>query len=154
MLFLKQIEENESYYLIQVNWIEKVFRFLELNSEEQYDLSCVLQLFTRQEDYKEYLGGYPGPINNMSLISKAELLNDKEEPSTNLPLRKGLKENEHFYIVGKDVYNVLKETFGCYFELQRFPIKVDKEILLEVNYFKVKIKIITAQSVFILSRSV
>jgi hypothetical protein len=131
-----KIQENEVYYLISAKWVEKLFIFMETESNEKYEISLVLSLYL-DHDEKHFLGAYPGPINNTPLLSYSDILFDPEDSLSNFPTRKNLKENQDFFIIDKDNFEILKQTFGCYFELPRKAIKHNEEIILEVNFFKV-----------------
>lgn len=117
-------------------------RFIDNKDQMKFDITSVFSQYF-SDDKKELSSGvYPGPINNYHLISFSDIWYDPEINylDSNLPLKKNLKENSDYFILDKINYDFLKNLFGCYFEIPRKPIKSNDEILLEVHYFKVRIK--------------
>ena len=120
--------------------MESLLTFIDNKETDKFAILNVLSLYFEEKN-ENFLGAYPGPINNFHLLSFSDIWFDPENNflETNLPLKMNLKENSNFIILDKLNYEFLKTIFGCYFELPRKSIKSNDEIILEVHYFKVRI---------------
>ena len=91
------------------------------------------------EDREEFLGCYPGPINNFFLIKGCDLWIDPLDDSSNKFLYKNIMEGKDYKLFPFEIYEKLKDIFGVYEEIERKPIDVNNEIEVEIHYRKVKI---------------
>jgi hypothetical protein len=127
--------------------IEKIFN---INN------TCLLYFDTGEdeddEDRKEIMGTYPGPINNFLLTGSSESWTDTEDLYTNIYLKKDIRENADYLIIPKDIYLIIKQIFGIsnFNEIIRKTVlNSDNQLHIEVNLAKVfiiKIKNLTDKS--------
>lgn len=95
------------------------------------------------EDREEFLGSYPGPINNFFLIKGCNIWIDPLDTSSNIFLKKNIVEGRDYKLIPEDVYFKIKEVFGVYEEIERKTFTSNyNDIEVEIHYPKVKKKFI------------
>lgn len=92
------------------------------------------------EDREEFLGCYPGPINNFFLIKGSNIWVDPLDNSSNKFLYKNIVEGKDYKLFPIEIYEKLKDIFGVYEEIERKPYEINNEIEVEIHYRKVRRK--------------
>jgi len=137
-------DKFEEVYLISCTWCYKALAFIE-EFTNKYSLRSINDLFDINKFITKFsifenesrkinntFGIYPGPINNFGLLKGKDLWIDynNSEYSSNLHLSNNLKENQDFYILKKDQWNLIKEIFGNIYEIKR--IFYPKSMMYEI----------------------
>ena len=91
------------------------------------------------EDREEFIGCYPGPINNFFLCKGSDVWVDPLDSSSNRFLYKDIVEGPDYKLVPADVYNRIKDVFGCYEEIERKCYELESDIEVEIHYRKVNL---------------
>ena len=89
------------------------------------------------EDREEFLGCYPGPINNFFLIKGCNIWVDPLDNSSNKFLYKNIVEGKDYKLFPIEIYEKIKDIFGVYEEVERKSIEIKNEIEVEIHYRKV-----------------
>ena len=90
------------------------------------------------EDREEFMGSYPGPINNFFLIKGCDLWVDPLDMSSNRFLYKNIIEGRDYKLIPGDVYQKIKNVFGVYEEIERKSFSAENDIEVEIHYYKVR----------------
>ena len=123
------LETNcNSVYLVSTMWMNNLIYFLKKDQsavDKTFERRNVCLLYfndgIRKEEYRKYLGNFPGPINNYFITELKDFWFDPidEEQYTNLFLRKDAKENSDFIYVNDTDFRLLKSYFNVNFEIER-----------------------------------
>lgn len=147
---LKKITENEweNIYLISCTWCNKALAFIE-EFTNKYSMRCTSDLFDINKFITKFsifenesrkinntFGIYPGPINNFCLLKGKDHWfddNNDNENYTNLYISTSIKENQDFYLLKQDQWNLVNDVFGNMYEIKRyyFPSRKFHEIFLK-----------------------
>jgi len=168
-LKIEKRKPKDSCFILSTYWVRnfiyylnKITNEIQRNNEEveesEIDIEISQKLFQfrktmylyfheeiSNEDYLKY-ASYPGPINNLSIISNCNhwVDPDPKEKYTNQYLANKSIENDDFQIIDQDTYSIIKKIFGVNYELERKIIEnSDKEIDIEVYLLKFKILILS-----------
>lgn len=97
----------------------------------------------KKENTKITTISYPGPINNQDILEYKDFWYDydAEYNHTNIYLSKTARENQDFFYVSKEDWDLLKNYFTCYNEIPRFTLK-DNSNFIDTNLIKVNISIL------------
>jgi len=89
------------------------------------------------EDREEFIGSYPGPINNFFLIKGVYLWVDPIDVSSNRFLYKNIVEGRDYKLLPEEIYTKIKGIFGCYEEIERRSYATEDDIDVEIHFQKV-----------------
>ena len=89
------------------------------------------------EDREEFLGSYPGPINNFFLVKGSDLWVDPEDESSNKVLYRNIVEGRDYKLIPYEIYSKIKDIFGIYEEIERKTFSLNEEIEVDIHYQKV-----------------
>ena len=89
------------------------------------------------EDREEFVGSYPGPINNFFLIKGSDIWVDPVDASSNRFLYKNIVEGRDYKLVPAEVFYKIKDVFGCYEEIERKSHELENDIEVEIHFQKV-----------------
>ena len=169
-LKLEKRKVKDSCFLLSTYWVKNFIYYLnkitnekQRNNEEldenEIDIEMSQKLFQfrktmflyfhediSSEDYLKYSPSYPGPINNLSIISNCIhwFDPDPKEKYSNQYLSNKSIENDDFQIIDQDTYSIIKKIFGVNYELERKIIQnTEKEMDIEVYLLKFKILILS-----------
>lgn len=92
----------------------------------------------RKEGIKINSIAFPGNINNHDILEYKDFWYDYdiEHRNTNVFLSKTARENQDFFYVSKEDWELVKSFFGCYNEIPRFSLK-DNSNFIDTNLIKV-----------------
>lgn len=147
----------EKYFLISANWMKNMFgfvnKFLKSEGSEKFQ-SFIKQAFNKSNVLNLYYaddhngnmdlslsGIYPGPVDNFPIIQFKNFWFDPDptQSHTNIYLKNGIKENSDFFFMNENGWKLIKEIFGCDFEIERKLANLSNDQLIEVNLRKVSI---------------
>ena len=118
-------------------------------NEKLFDLNkvCLLNFHYENNEnmyWKKYLGKFPGPINNYHLIDFKNFWFDPEIDfqHTNVFLKHNVKENSDYILVNYTVFDKLSSFFGCNYPIQRNPIVMDNNSIIDVYLKRVSYDVI------------
>lgn len=132
-------------------WVNLALPFLEefmrkTNREDElFNLNKIYTNFLtiisepkKKENIKINSIAYPGNINNYDIIQHKDFWfdYDSEYRHTNVFLSNTARENQDFFYVSKEDWELLKSLFGCYNEIPRFSLK-DNSNFIDTNLIKV-----------------
>ena len=128
----------EDIYLISCTWCNKALAFIE-ECTNKYSMRSISDLFDVNKFITKFsifenesrkinntFGIYPGPINNFGLLKGKDNWVDSsynDENHSSLYLSNNIKENQDFYILTQDQWNLVNNIFGNLYEIKRsyFP---------------------------------
>ena len=146
-------DHSQRVFIVSSTWLKNMQKFL--NKENTYvdklfDRKNVLLLYLNdsssdKDEYKRYLGNYPGPVNNFFIIDYKDLWEDPDddESYTNTLLREDLKENNDYMLIPENVWVKLKSVFGCYQEIERHYITNDLVVSVETYLRRIKVLVLS-----------
>jgi hypothetical protein len=145
--------EKENYYLISTVWIKNMITFIEKyesyiktekfldHLDKIFNKNNVINLYFSDEINNDLsrFGIYPCQVNNFFIMQFKDAWIDPEpsESHTNIYIKKGMIENEHFFYVNQMDWEFIKNTFGYNFEILRKTANISGNLLIEVNLRKV-----------------
>jgi ubiquitin C-terminal hydrolase len=142
-----KITGESNVHIISSQWVGNLLPFIkyliETNTED-IDLEnvfflnnvCLLYFPESQNDTdlkQDFLGSYPGPVNNYILLDEFDNWIDQQDSYTNVSV-KAIKEKSDYYVISGDIYRIINGIFGVYYELERKAFGNE----VEVNLAKVK----------------
>jgi hypothetical protein len=139
---------DTQFYLISTRWVKDFLNFYkalthsERGMDKLFERNRVLLHYFGDGDEQEGIAVYPGPINNFELVNFKSQILDSEEPHTNIILKDGIKENSDFLYVSAEEWKLLKDSFGCNFEILRLKETLHEEIMIEVNLRRFKVLVL------------
>ena len=147
-LDLTDDEENNYIYAINRDWLFKLKFFIEpyLSKFENKD-KYINEIFEPEYVYKSYFDEtverniksgppYPGPINNIPLISFKDCWIDNINQDENIFLKKNLELNKNYYYVNYKDWELLNSIFDCTNEIKRKKNNLDLIQLKFILYDK------------------
>jgi len=132
-------------------WVNLALPFLEeymkkTNREDElFNLNKIYSNFLtmsgalkKKENIKVTSIAFPGNINNHDIMQHKDFWYDyhPEYTHTNVFLSNTARENQDFFYVSKEDWELLKSLFGCYTEIERFSLK-DNTNFIDTNLIKV-----------------
>ena len=140
-----QFEIGETQYVVSALWINNLREFLKNDNkmiDKNFDKIPVTTLYScndNDEEYQNYLGNYPGPINNFFIINFKECWVDPSPnfSYTNIYMRNDIKEKSDFFFISESLWNSLQGVFNCYYEIPRQVVMMFHEKVIEVHLKKV-----------------
>lgn len=138
--------EFDDIFLISCTWCNKALAFIE-ECTNKYSMRSIGDLFEINKFITKFsifenesrkinntFGIYPGPINNFGLLKGKnhwiDINNSENGNYFNLYVSNTIKENQDFYILTKDQWNLVNDIFGNIYEIRRryFPKAFTYEI--------------------------
>lgn len=149
-------DRKNEFYLISVSWVNLALPFLEeymkksMREEDLFNLNKIYSNFlylissknrNGKENIKINTITYPGYINNHDILEYKDFWYDydPEYRQTNVFLSKKARENQDFFYVSKEDWELLKTHFNCYNEIPRFSLK-DNTNLIDTHLIRVNFK--------------
>lgn len=124
---------------MSTTWINNLYGFINRIKKDPQEFSKSMQTnrilvlyFNYDSNSENYIGSYPGPINNFSAFRFCDNWRDPVDEEANQYIAKGLREREDFIILKEDVYLKLKNVFGANFEIKRQLISDNNEKMIEL----------------------
>lgn len=120
------------YYLLSAKSARSMAHFLEnkeLKHQNLYLVDNVYELYFSEND--NYLGIFPGTIDNSNLIEFVDRWIDPQDEASNVFLKNGLRELSDFLFVEESKYKKLKKVFGSEYDIKRRYIR--QHDLIEQN---------------------
>jgi len=92
----------------------------------------------KKDSTKINLISYPGQINNHDILEYKDFWydHDSDYKHTNVYLTKNARENQDFFYLSKEDWELTKSYFGCYNEVPRYSLK-DNANFIDTNLIKV-----------------
>ena len=122
--------ENLPYYIISMKWFEDWQAYTGCASRKDGEES---------EDIEEPRARHPGPINNNKQLTAILDLNERnridfnQEFSNNWHLKRGMKEDQHFKLVDREVWEILFNQYSGRL-VPRTSVAVETEDPLRPDY--------------------
>ena len=144
-------------------WVNLALPFLEeyirkTNREDElFNLNKIYSNFLtiiseakKKENIKISSIAYPGNINNHDILQYKDFWYDydPEYRHTNVFLSRLARENQDFFYVSKEDWELLKGVFGCFNEIPRFSLK-DNSNLIDTNLIKVIIRLTSVKKIIV-----
>jgi len=142
---------KKEFYLISVMWVNLALPFLEEYSrntnreDELFNLNKIYSNFLtlisdekKKENTKLNSIAYPGNINNQDILELKDFWYDydTEYSNSNVFLSKTARENQDFFYISKEDWELIKGIFGCYNEIPRYSLR-DNSNFIDTNLIRV-----------------
>lgn len=142
----------KKYYLISVKWVKLALPFLEevsntsstIKLDELFSLNKIfskfLQILEKQNSTKIITPAFPGSINNHDIVEYKDFWYDYDEnhAHTNIYKAENARENQDFFYINNEEWEVIKGIFGCSLEIPRYSLKSTPS-MIDANLSKVGI---------------
>jgi ubiquitin C-terminal hydrolase len=142
-----RLKGQSNVYIVSAQWVGNLIPFIKHlieNDTNDIDLDnafflnnvCLL-FFSNEADDSELkldiMGSYPGPVNNYVLLDEHLNWNHTQDFSSTFSIKVS-KEKVDYYIVNADIYRIIKNIFGVYYDIERKVVGGE----VEVNLVKIK----------------
>jgi ubiquitin carboxyl-terminal hydrolase 4/11/15 len=125
------VKPGVTWHIVSAKWFEKWLSYVEMYEEEGLE---ELPFLRSRSNIK---GTFPGIIDNSDIIDEQQSkqnLPDPERPGSDITLKTGIIENSHFFLIPNPAYELLKNHYGCYVDIQRQAIEIN-DSMYQVEVF-------------------
>ena len=142
--------KEEKFYIICAKWIKKLVAFLNrFSGNKRIDMipalcdrnKVLIQHFDDDTESNKPTGYYPGPVQNILILELPDYWKDPDENEkhTLLFMTENLRENLDFFYLNTEGWNLIKDTFGYDYEIERNVVNLNGSDIIEVNLRKVNL---------------